>query len=81
MNTPIPPLKNPFAPSASTGGSAFGAALAVLVIMDYHAHGVDFPAGAEAAIAVVISTVTGYISEILVCLLKKFGIEPPSPGV
>jgi hypothetical protein len=60
-------------PGSGTGASSFGGALAVLYIVYAHMHGTDYPAGAEAAIAVVISTVITYLSEIL----SKFGLSPP----
>jgi hypothetical protein len=68
-----PPKANRFAPSTATGGSGVGSALGILYIIWAHQHGTDYPAGAEAAIAVVISTVLTYAAEIL----AKFGITPP----
>lgn len=67
MNDPkpvIPPAPAPepgALPSNATIGSGIGGALAVLVVMMFHAKGIDFPAGGEAALAVVISTLAGYL--------------------
>jgi hypothetical protein len=49
------------APSNSTVGSGIGGALAVLIVMICHERGLDFPAGAEAAISVLITAIAGYI--------------------
>jgi hypothetical protein len=78
MNTPAPVKNNLFVPSIGGAGNGIGAALAVIFIINQHQHGIDYPAGGEAAIAVVISWVTGYVTEILNCVLKRFGIDPPS---
>jgi hypothetical protein len=60
--TPPPPPPEPGAlPSNATVGSGIGGAIAVLIILGCHAKGIDFPAGGEAALAVVISTLAGYL--------------------
>lgn len=65
---PVKPITNGngngnarLAPSNSTVGSGIGGALAVLIVMICHARGLDFPAGAEAAISVLITAIAGYI--------------------
>jgi hypothetical protein len=45
---------------AGANASAFGSAVAVLVVMTYHLKGIDFPAGYEAALACIISTLCAY---------------------
>lgn len=48
-------------PSNSTVASGAGGALAVLIVAVCHQFGLNFPAGVEAAIAVIITTVAGYL--------------------
>jgi len=55
------PQKPGFTPSASTTGSAIGAALATIIVYGFHTKGVDFPAGMEAAIGAIITVLAGYL--------------------
>ena len=48
-------------PSGSSVASSFGGSLAVIIVFIFHAYGINFPAGVEAAIAVLITTVAGYL--------------------
>lgn len=57
-------------------GTTFGGACAVLIILWYHAKGIDFPAGGESALAIVISTITGVAAEIIAAILVKLGVNP-----
>jgi hypothetical protein len=45
--------------------SAFGGAVAVVIVLTAHMNGRDFPAGYEAALAVIISTCFVYARAIL----------------
>jgi hypothetical protein len=47
-------------PSGSTVATSIGGVIAVGVIAAFHAKGIDFPAGYEAGIAVVINTFVSY---------------------
>lgn len=49
------------APSAATTASAAGGALAVVIVAVFHQYGINFAAGVEAAIAVIITTIAGYL--------------------
>lgn len=49
--------------------SVFGASLGVVVIMLFHMRGIDFPAGGEAAITGLITSVAVYVRAILSKLL------------
>lgn len=77
MNTP-----DPVKPTNGNGNSnimagnasAFGGAVAVLVVLTFHMKGIDFPAGYEAALGVAISTVFVYGRAILEKLL---GVKLP----
>lgn len=58
----VPPDPSPgLTPSNSTVASGLGGALAVLTVMGFHSKGIDFPAGGEAALAVVLTTLAGYL--------------------
>jgi hypothetical protein len=59
--TPVPPPPPGLTPSSSTNTSALGGAIAALIIFILGAKGITFPAGAEAAIAVIVTTIAGYI--------------------
>jgi hypothetical protein len=48
-------------PSGSTTGSGIGGAVAAVVIFILGRYNITFPAGMEAAIAVLVSTLIGYI--------------------
>ena len=48
-------------PSNSTTASALGGAIAVVTMMVLATKGVTFPAGMEAALAVIFSTLCGYL--------------------
>jgi hypothetical protein len=58
---PVPPQPPGLTPSSSTNASALGGAIAALIIFILGAKGITFPAGAEAAIAVIVTTIAGYI--------------------
>jgi hypothetical protein len=63
-SNPTPaPIDQPsgFTPSASTGASGIGASVAAIVIYLLSLKGITFPAGLEAAIAGVFTTVAGYL--------------------
>ena len=57
---PVPPPPGAM-PSDSTSLSAVGGAIAVVVMAVLGQKGITFPAGVEAAIAVIASTLLGYI--------------------
>jgi hypothetical protein len=65
MTDPTPPpqpVTGPgIMPSASTSASALGGAIAAMIIFILGAKGITFPAGAEAALAVIVTTLAGYI--------------------
>ncbi len=65
MNSPNPvPQPQPapgLTPSSSTNASLLGGAIATLIIFALGAKGITFPAGAEAALAVVVTALAGYI--------------------
>jgi hypothetical protein len=56
----MPPLPA-LAPSASTMASGLGGAVAVILVYVLSLKGIFLPAGVEAAVAWVVSTVAGYI--------------------
>jgi hypothetical protein len=58
---PTAPPTPGFVPSASTTGSAIGAALATIIVYGFHTKGIDFPAGMEAAIGAIITVLAGYL--------------------
>ena len=61
--TPTPPPSEPpgALPSNSTNATALGGAIATLVIGYLGTRGITFPAGYEAALAVVVATLAGYL--------------------
>ena len=63
MNSPnpVPPPTPGATPSNSTNATAIGGAVASLVIMVLGMKGITFPAGGEAALAVLVATVAGYL--------------------
>ena len=64
MSTENPTPNGPpsgFTPSASTGASGIGASVAAIVIYLLSLKGITFPAGLEAAIAGLFTTLAGYI--------------------
>lgn len=62
MNTPLPVNPAPGAvPSASTTATGIGGAIATLIIYGLSLKGINLPAGAEAAVAVLVATIAGYI--------------------
>jgi hypothetical protein len=48
-------------PSGSTSGSMLAGAIATLVVVGFHMKGIDFPAGVEAALAVIFTALGGYL--------------------
>ena len=60
VTPPVPP-KAGLMPSDSTSLSGLGGAVAVIIIAALGAKGITFPAGMEAAIAVIVSTLLGYL--------------------
>ena len=60
---PTPPAapQSGFTPSASTGASGIGASIAAVVIYLLSLKGITFPAGAEALIAGLFTTLAGYL--------------------
>ena len=60
MNAPNP-VPTGVVPSNSTTASAAGGSLAAIIIYILSFKGITFPAGMEAALAVVISTLAGYL--------------------
>jgi hypothetical protein len=73
---------------AAGNASAFGGAVAVMVILIYHMKGIDFPAGFEGALAVIISTFFVFARALLCLIVKRFlGVDiatvlkdPPTTG-
>lgn len=71
MPDPLKPLDPPPAipessgpglmPSGSTNASVLGGSLATLIIYILGYKGITFPAGAEAALAVLVTSLAGYI--------------------
>jgi hypothetical protein len=64
MSTPDPtpaPQPSGLTPSASTGASGIGASIAAVVIYLLSLKGITFPAGMEALIAGIFTTVAGYL--------------------
>lgn len=61
MNSPNPVPAPGATPSASTVGSGVGGAVAALIIFILGRYNITFPAGAEAAIAVLVGTLAGYL--------------------
>jgi hypothetical protein len=57
---PVPPPPGGM-PSDSTSLSAVGGAIAVVVMSVLGSKGITFPAGMEAAIAVIASVILGYL--------------------
>lgn len=56
------PLPNPGAtPSNSTVATGFGGAVATVIILILAQNHITFPAGMEAALAVIFSTISGYL--------------------
>lgn len=50
---------------ASGNAATFGASVAVLIILTYHMHGVDFPAGYEGALGGAITAACVYLRAII----------------
>ncbi len=63
MTDPDPPKNGTYrlVPSGSTISSGVGGAVAVIIVAVFHVFGINFPAGVEASIAVVITAIAGYI--------------------
>jgi len=61
--TPNPaPSQSPgLMPSGSTNASVLGGSIATFIIYILGAKGITFPAGAEAALAVIVTAIAGYI--------------------
>lgn len=59
--TPNDPNNPGLAPSNSTSASVVGGALATLVIYVLSFKGITLPAGAESAVAVLITALAGYL--------------------
>jgi hypothetical protein len=58
-------------PNGQSSTSAVGGALGVVFIMICHNKGLDFPAGAEASIAVLFMAAASYLHDFLQVLLDK----------
>lgn len=71
MNSPNPIPNNSL---MAGNASAFGGAVAVLIVLTFHMKGTDFPAGYEAALGVTISTIFVYGRAILE---KLIGVKLP----
>jgi hypothetical protein len=50
-------------PSNSTNATAVGGALATLIIYGLSLKGITFPPGAEAAVAVLVAAIAGYLPQ------------------
>lgn len=74
MATDPSSMSNTNGVGSAGNASAFGASVAVVVIMIFHMRGVDFPAGGEAAIAGAITSVIVYLRAILT---KLTGVNLP----
>lgn len=66
MNTPATQIPNGNRADLRAGNaSTFGSAVAVVLVLTAHMYGHDFPAGYEAAIGCIISTIFVYARAIL----------------
>lgn len=65
VDIPLTPINPNGSKVAAGNASTFGGAVAVMIILICHMRGTDFPAGAESAIAVIISTSFVYVRAIL----------------
>lgn len=61
VRPPVEPPAPGVVPSNSTNMTALGGALATVAMVLLGAKGITFPAGAEAALAVIFATICGYL--------------------
>ena len=72
QQAPLPTLMATLMPNSQTTVSGLAGAVTYLFIVTQHARGIDYPAGAEVSIGIVVMAVVSYAHDFFYVLLNKW---------